>query len=143
MLNVFLLILILSGGLLVWEARTGKLEPSSRADRWFRSILFFLATAVGGAIFFRAAPSSFFLAAALLPVTLLSLFRCVGLIRARWNTAIPLLSLVAALILSISVSMSMLPNPLDQRVFIEKIFMRGGPDGADTIDPAGRRSSRV
>ena len=143
MVNVFLLILILAGDLLVWDARTGNLEPSSRAERWFRSTLFFLAAAVGGAIFFRAAPSSFLLAAALLPVTLLSLFRCIGLTRVRWNTAVPLFSLVVALILSISVSMSMLPDPLDQRVFIEKIFMRGGPDNADTIDPAGRRSSRV
>lgn len=143
MLTFFLLVLILAGALLVWEARTGNLNPTNRIERWIRGVLFFLAATVGGALLLRTAPSSLLLAAALLPVTLLSLFRCVGLLRARWNTVIPFISLVLALILSISASMAVLPNPLDQRVFIEKIFQRGTPSGADTIDPAGRRSSRV
>lgn len=143
MLTFFLLVLILSGALLVWEARTGNLNPDSRLEQWIRGILFFLAATVGGALLLRTAANSPLLAAALIPVTFLSLFRCVSLLRMRWNNAMPFIGLVLALIMSISVGLAALPNPLDQRVFIEKIFQRGSPSDANTIDPAGRRSSRV
>jgi hypothetical protein len=138
--STFLLLLLVAGTVLIWEARTGSLTPRTPWGGSARATLFFMAGVVGAALFYRTAPSSALLAAALVPVTVLSLFRLVMLLRRRWRGVSATMSLVVLLFTGTSVSLLLLPKPLDQRTFIEQIFHIETSQNGRSIDPASRRS---
>jgi len=147
-LAFFLAVLLVAGIALIWEARTGRLMPRRPLTATIRVSLFFAAAVVGAALLVRTSASSPLIALALVPVTGLSLFRLTMLarpllIRARSRAYASFLVLAVALAVGVTISLSMLPRALDQRVFIEQIFHRDAPADTRSIDPAARRSSRV
>ncbi len=146
--SLFLVVLLATGVLLVWEARTGKLTPSSSRNATLRASLFFAAAVVGGALLMRSASSSLLLAAALAPVTGLSLVRFVAILRptmslGRWTGLVSASVILAFLAVGVWASMSLLPQELDQKSFIEQIFQRDIPSDSRSIDPAARRTGRA
>lgn len=148
LLTVFMLVLLFAGGVLIWEARTGRLSPAGGLDAAFRGTLFFAAAAVGGALLVGTADSSLLLATALAPVTVLSLVRLVMILRARAaarerRVFAPLVIVAMLLSLGVAATLEVLPRPLDQRVFIEKIFHLDSSGDSRSIDPAARRTARV
>jgi hypothetical protein len=148
LLTVFMLILLLAGGVLIWEARTGRLSPAGRLDGAFRGTLFFAAAVIGGALLVGTADSSLLLATALAPVTVLSMIRLVMILRARAaarerRVLAPLAVMALLLSLGVAATLEVLPRPLDQRVFIEKIFHIDTPGDSRSIDPAARRTARA
>jgi hypothetical protein len=147
-LALFLGVLLIAGIALIWEARTGRLEPQRPFTATLRVALFFAAAVAGGALLLRSASASPALALALVPVTGLSLFRLTMLSRpiisrGSGRRLVSLLVLATALVAGLTISLSMLPQSLDQRVFIEQIFHRDAPSDTRSIDPAARRSSRA
>jgi asparagine N-glycosylation enzyme membrane subunit Stt3 len=147
-LIVFLLVLIAAATLLVWEARTGRLDPGSHLGASVRATLFFAAVVVGGALLVRSSGSSLLLALALLPVTGFSVYRFWMLIRPilgrSVRQAVATFCVVAvATIFGLGASLSLLPERLDQRVIIEQIFYGDSPGDQRSIDPAARRTARV
>src|SRR5690606_21018150 len=108
---VFLALLIVAGGVLMWEARTGRFAAETpRRDVW-RGLLFFLATVAGGALLVRSVGGTVLLALAFIPVTVLSLMRFVALARRRWAGAASVAAMAAALFLGLSLSLWVLPEP--------------------------------
>jgi hypothetical protein len=147
-LSSFLLVLLLAGVVLVWEARTGRLAPQSQVGASIRAALFFAALVIGAALLVRTAGSSPVLALALVPVTALSLYRLAMLVRpVVGRTARQAVGSVSVLLmvlaLGLGASLSLLPEPLDQRIIVEKIFYGDSPGDQRSIDPAARRPSRV
>ena len=142
-LALFLAILILAGGVLIWEARTGQFASEApQRDTW-RGVLFFLATVIGGALLIRSAGGTILLALAFLPVTLLSLMRFVTLARRRWMSGLSTAMLALALLVGTFASLSLLSEPIHQGVFLEQIFhLEGGPI-PDSIDPDAGRPVRL
>lgn len=139
----FLALLMVTGGFLVWEARTGRLEPRSALTRGARVGLFFAASTAGGGLLLRTLEASPLLALALLPVTALSLYRFVALVRVpRAGRLLPL-ALALALFAGLSASLHVLPKPLDQRTLFEHILYPETGRAPVSIDPAARRSARV
>lgn len=139
----FLAVLLLAGAVLMWEARTGRLTPSSLRTGIGRGGLFFAAAVFGGALFMRSLDASPLLAATLAPVTGLSLFRLVSLTRLRWRSGLAVLALALALFGGLSASLRALPGPLDQRTIVEQIFHSDRGPQAVSINPAARRSVRT
>ena len=138
-----LAVLILAGGVLIWEARTGRFASESpEADRW-RGVLFFLATAIGSALLIRSAGGSLLLAFALLPVTLLSLIRFVTLARRRWTSAWSTFALAAALVVGTLAGFAALPGPSDHDGLLEQIFYPDHGTTPDSIDPDAGRPVRL
>lgn len=142
-LALFLLVLILAGGVLIWEARTGRFTSASRRHEGWRGLLFFLATVVGGALLIRAAGGSLLFAVAFVPVTVLSLMRFVTLARRRWVGAASALALALALVAGTAAGLTVLPEPIDQGVFLERIFHPERGTMPESIDPAARRAVRA
>jgi hypothetical protein len=143
LLPAFLFLLLLSGAVLVWEARTGRFMPRSFWAGLSRGGLFFAAAVVGGWLLLRTFEASPLLALALVPVTGLSLVRCVVLARARWRGGLAVAALALALFAGLSASLSALPEPLDQRALFEQIFHTDTHRTPGSIDPAARRSVRL
>lgn len=142
----FLIILLIAGVVLIWEARTGQLTPRTSTGATIRTTLFFVAAVVGGAMLMRTASASLLLSIALVPVTGLSLYRFVMLVRPALQPVralVPVLIIVMALVVGMTTSYSMLPKHLDQQVIIEQIFMRESPPAQRSIDPAARRVVRA
>lgn len=139
----FLLILIVAGGVLIWEARTGRFTSGSRRRDAWRGALFFLATVVGSALLVRSAGGTILLAAAFVPVTLLSLMRLVTLARARWTGAATSFVLALALVLGTAASLAALPGPLDRGLFLERILHPERTGFPPSIDPDARRPVRL
>lgn len=142
-LPLALAILILSGGVLIWEARTGRFASETlEQDRW-RGVLFFLATVIGGALLIRSAGGSLLLAFALLPVTLLSLIRFVALARKRWTSALSTFALALALVVGTLAGFAALPGPTDHDSLLEQIFYPDHGATPDSIDPDAGRPVRL
>ncbi len=140
---VFLSVLIVAGGVLMWEVRTGKFAgETSRLDAW-RGALFFFATVAGGALLIRSMGGTVLLALAFIPVTVLSLMRFVALTRQRWAGATSAVVMAAALFLGLSLSLRVLPEPIDEGSFLEHIFHTDGGASSESIDPDARRSVRM
>lgn len=147
-LALFLAVLLVAGSALIWEARTGRLEPRRPWTATMRVALFFAAAVVGSALLVRTSAASPLMALALVPVTGLSLFRLTMLsrpllTRRASKAALSFVVIAVALVIGVSVSLTMLPKGLDQRVFMEQIFHRDAPADTRSIDPAARRSSRA
>lgn len=140
---VFLALLIVAGGVLMWEARTGRFAAETpRRDVW-RGLLFFLATVAGGALLVRSMGGTVLLALAFIPVTVLSLMRFVALARRRWAGAASVAAMAAALFLGLSLSLWVLPEPINEGFFLEHIFHLDGGASPQSIDPDARRSVRM
>lgn len=142
-ISFFLAILIVSGGVLIWEARTGRFTAGSPQQDTWRSVLFFAATVVGGALLLRSSGGSVLLAFAFVPVTLLSFVRFVTLARQRWSGRWLSYALAAAIVVGIAVSLSALPGRIDQGSLYEQIFYPEGGPVPDSIDPDASRPVRV
>jgi hypothetical protein len=142
-LSLYLIVLLLSGSVLLWEARTGRMTPGSPWSARLRAGLFFAAAVVGGALLLRTFGASPMLAAALVPVTALSLFRLVWITRLRRPGLLAGGVLAVALAVGLSASLSFVPKPLDQRDLFELIFHPDGSTDSRSIDPAARRSVRA
>lgn len=147
-LSAFLMVLLSAGSVLMWEARSGRLEPATNTSASFRAALFFAAGVVGTALFIRTAPSSLLFAMTLVPVTGLSLYRLSMLLRPvigrTVHQAFRTLALLAVVLgLGLGASLSLLPERLDQRVIVEKIFYGDSQGDSRSIDPAARRTARV
>ena len=143
MLVFFLLVLIVAGGVLIWEARTGRFASGSRTSDVGRGGLFFLAAVIGSALLIRSAGGALLLAAAFVPVTLLSLVRFVALARARWAGAASSLVLALALALGTAASLSVLPEPGPRGMLLEQILHPERAGAPESIDPAARRPVRM
>lgn len=141
--SVFLSILLLSGAVLVWEARRGGYEPKTRAGWLFRVILFGAAAMVGGALLIRTSGMAPLLALTLAPVTVLSLYRFVALVPRRYDVVVRFTVLAFVLYLGTASALRSLPPRLDQRAFVEQIFVIEGQRAGHSIDPAARRSVRA
>jgi hypothetical protein len=139
----FLCVLFLAGIVLMWEARTGRFTATRLRWDVGRSVLFFLAAVIGGALLIRSMGGTVLLALAFIPVTLLSLMRFVALTRQRWGGAAPIIAMALALFGGISLSLRAVPEPIDEGYFLEHIFHLGGETGPDSIDPDARRSIRM
>lgn len=139
---LFLIILIVAGAVLIWEARTGRFASGSRWDAG-RGGLFFLATVIGSALLIRSAGGAVLLAAAFVPVTLLSLMRFVALARARWAGAASSLVLALALVVGTVASLSALPEPGSRGMLLEQILHPERAGVPESIDPAARRPVRL
>jgi len=142
-LSLFLFVLIVSGVVLLWEARTGRMTPEASWDARARAALFFAATVFGGALLLRAAGASPLLALALVPVTVLSLYRLVAITRRRRPGMVAAGALALALALGLTAGLSVVPKPLDQRDLFELIFYPDATPDARSIDPAARRVVRA
>ncbi len=138
-----LAVLILAGGVLIWESRTGRFSSDSPQQDTWRGVLFFLATAIGGALLIRSAGGTLLFALALVPVTLLSLIRFVALARKRWTSAFSTLALAAALVIGTVAGLSVLPEPNGHGMFLEQIFHPEGGAMPDSIDPDAGRPVRL
>ena len=141
--SLFLVILIAAGGVLIWEARTGRFTSGSRRRDAWRGALFFLSTVVGSAFLIRSAGGAILLAAAFVPVTVLSLMRLVTLARARWAGAATSFVLALALVLGTAASLAALPGPLDRGLFLERILHPDRTGFPPSIDPDARRPVRL
>ena len=138
-LAFFLAILMLAGCVLIWEARTGRFSSATRQRDTWRVVLFFLATAIGGALLIRSVGGTILLALAFLPVTLLSLMRFVALARQRWTSGLSSAVLALALLVGMIAGLSVLPEPIRQGDLLEQIFHPERGPMPDSIDPdAGR-----
>lgn len=142
-LALSLAVLILAGGVLLWEARTGRLASATPERDTWRGVLFFVATVVGGALLIRSAGGTILLALAFVPVTLLSLMRFVMLARQRWTSGVATLVMALALVVGTLVGLSVLPQPIEHGMFLEQIFHREGGPIPDSIDPGAARPVRV
>src|SRR6056297_2090891 len=122
----FLVVLLLAGITLMWEARTGRF--SADRLRWDigRGGLFFLASVVGGALLIRSMGGTVLLAMAFIPVTILSLMRFVALTRRWWVGVVSFVAMAVALFVGLQLSLLALPAPIDQGFFIEHVFQLGG-----------------
>lgn len=141
--SVFLAILLVSGAVLVWEARRGGYEPDSRIGWMVRVGLFGGAAMVGSALLIRTLDMAPLLALTLAPVTLLSLYRFVSLVPRRYDLVVRFTVLAFVLYLGTASALRSLPPRLDQRAFVEQIFVIEGQRAGHSIDPAARRSVRV
>jgi len=139
----FLVVLLLAGITLMWEARTGRF--SADRLRWDigRGGLFFLASVVGGALLIRSMGGTVLLAMAFIPVTILSLMRFVALTRRRWVGVVSFVAMAVALFVGLQLSLLALPEPIDQGFFIEHVFQLGGESAPESIDPDARRTIRM
>lgn len=140
---VFLLVLIVAGGVLMWEARTGQFTAATPRREAWRGAFFFLATVVGGALLVRSMGGTVLLALAFIPVTVLSLMRFVALARRRWVGAAPVILMAVALFLGLSLSLRALPEPINEGYFLEHIFHLDTGTSPESIDPDARRSVRT
>lgn len=136
-------LLIVAGGVLIWEARAGSFTSgSARGDAW-RAVLFFAAASVGSALLIRSAGGALLLIAAFAPVTLLSLVRFVALVRLRWAGAASSVVLALALVAGTVATLSALPETGRQGSFLEQIL---GPErvaSPESINPDARRPVRM
>jgi D-alanyl-lipoteichoic acid acyltransferase DltB (MBOAT superfamily) len=139
----FLVVLLLAGIVLMWEARTGRF--TAQRLRWdlVRGALFFLATVVGGALLIRSMGGTVLLAMAFIPVTILSLMRFVALTRRRWAGMASFVTMAVVLFVGLQLSLLALPEPIDQVFFIEHVFQIGGESTPQSIDPDARRTIRM
>lgn len=140
---LFLSILIVAGGVLIWEARTGRFTSASRRRDTWRGAIFFLSTVVGSAFLIRSAGGAVLLAAVFVPVTVLSLMRLVTLARVRWTSPSTSLVLALALVLGTAASLAALPGPLDRGLFLERILYPERTGSPPSIDPDARRPVRL
>lgn len=140
---LFLSVLIAAGGVLIWEVRTGRFTSGSRRRDAWRAALFFLATVVGSALLIRSAGGAVLLAAAFVPVTVLSLMRFVALVRARWAGAATSLVLALALLLGTVASLAALPDTGRHGVLLEQILHPDRAGHPESIDPDARRPVRL
>lgn len=139
----FLLVLILAGGVLMWEARTGRFTAATPRREAWRGALFFLATVAGGALLVRSMGGTVLLALAFIPVTVLSLMRFVALVRRRWAGSISAVAMAVVLFLGLSLSLQALPEPINEGYFLEHIFHLETGVSPESIDPDARRSVRM
>jgi hypothetical protein len=139
----FLVVLLLAGVVLMWEARTGRFTAETPSWDAGRGALFFLATVVGGALLVRSMVGTVLLALAFIPVTTLSLMRFVALTRQRWVGVASFVTMAVALFVGLQLSLHALPEPIDQGFFVEHIFHLGGESTPESIDPDARRTIRM
>ena len=138
-----LLLLIVAGGVLIWEARTGSFSSGSgRRDVW-RTALFFAAAVVGSALLIRSAGGTLLLLAAFVPVTLLSLLRFVALVRLRWAGAASSFVLALALVAGTVATLAVLPDGGRQGAFLEQILHPERAGVPESINPDARRPVRT
>lgn len=139
----FLLVLLASGTVLMWEARTGRFTAATPRREAWRGALFFLATVAGGALLVRSMGGTVLLALAFIPVTVLSLMRFVALVRRRWMGSVSAVVMAVALFLGLSLSLQALPEPISEGYFLEHIFHLDDGRSPESIDPDARRSVRM
>ncbi len=140
---LFLTLLLAAGGVLMWEARTGRFTGATPLREAWRGALFFLAAVAGGALLVRSMGGTVLLALAFIPVTVLSLMRFVALVRRRWIGAAPVVLMAVALFLGLSLSLRALPEPINEGYFLEHIFHLDTGPSPESIDPDARRSVRM
>lgn len=140
---VFLSLLVVTGGVLMWEARTGNFTAETPRREAWRAALFFLATIAGGALLIRSMGGTVLLALAFIPVTVLSLMRFVALARRRWGGTASTVAMAVALFLGLSLSLQVLPEPINEGFFLEQIFHLDSGTSPQSIDPDARRSVRM
>ena len=148
MLNVLFVLLlvlpVLAGGLLVWEARTGRFGGPSWWGEGARAVVLLGGAIASTTLFVRTVPHALLLSLALIPIALLCLLRLSMLVRGwmrGWHVSLGL-GLVFAL--GVSLCLRALPAGLDQRGLIEHVFEleQKGP-APHSIDPDAYRRVRV
>ena len=139
----FLSILLAAGGVLMWEARTGRFTAATPQREALRGALFFLATVAGGALLVRSMGGTVLLALAFIPVTVLSLMRFVALVRRRWIGFASVVVMAVALFGGLSLSLQALPEAISEGDFLQHIFELDNGHSPESIDPDARRSVRL
>lgn len=138
-----LALLIVAGGVLIWEARTGRFTSGSWGGDAWRAALFFAAAVVGSALLIRSAGGALLLLAVFAPVTLLSLMRSVTLVRLRWAGPAASLVLALALVAGTVATLSVLPDAARSGSLFEHILYPERAGTPESIDPDARRPVRM
>ncbi|MEL6445307.1 MAG: hypothetical protein AAFV01_11980 [Bacteroidota bacterium] len=136
-------LLVLGGGLMIYEARTGRLTGATRRRSLGRLAIFFAGAASGAALLISTAGAEWLFALAFVPVTVLCLLRFTMLVRhlaPGWGPA-----LLSSLMLALAVlyAVQWLPLPLDRAYVVEQIrLIDEARQAPDSINPDARRTVR-